>query len=61
MLWNQVRKGLVKDLNRALKNHGMKMRVFALVRDSLSPHEYQFNFVMFPCRSHDQTTVDSNN
>ncbi|OIW19159.1 hypothetical protein TanjilG_13941 [Lupinus angustifolius] len=30
-----VRQGLVKDLNRALKNHGMKMHVFALVDDSI--------------------------
>ncbi|XP_061351646.1 probable hexokinase-like 2 protein [Gastrolobium bilobum] len=30
-----VNKGLVKDLNRALKNHGIKMHVFALVDDTI--------------------------
>ena len=32
VLWKQVRKGMVKDLNRALTNHGMKMHVASLVR-----------------------------
>ncbi|KAK7251874.1 hypothetical protein RIF29_35456 [Crotalaria pallida] len=30
-----VRQGLVKEINRALKNHGMKMHVFALVDDTI--------------------------
>ncbi|PNY13102.1 putative hexokinase-like 2 protein [Trifolium pratense] len=32
---SQVRKGLMKDLSRALKKHGKKMHVFALVDDTI--------------------------